>query len=94
MIKLVEVIQTFKNDYSLREVFINPAHVVYLREDTNIKTRLNEGTGNFPDGLDLRQNFTRLQVHNGTTGSEFIIVGAPHLVEAKLKGGSKELLRG
>jgi len=94
MIKLIEVTQTYKNDYSLREIFINPDHVVFLREDTHMKIRLDEGSGNFPEGLDARQSFTRLQVHNGTTGTEFVVVGAPHLVESKLKGGTKELLHG
>jgi hypothetical protein len=95
MIKLIEVTQTYKNDYSLREIFVNPDHVVYLREDTHMKTRLDEGNGKFPEGLDVRQSFTRLQVHNGTTGTEFIVVGAPYLVESKLKGSpSKELLNG
>jgi len=94
MVKLVEVIQTFKNEYKFREIFINPDHVVYLREDANMKMRLNEGTGNFPEGFDIRQSFTRIQVHNGTTGSEFVVVGPPHLIENKLKGDAKELLRG
>lgn len=94
MIKLVEVVQTYKNDYNLREIFVNPDHVVLLREDTTLKTRLDEGKGNFPEGLDTRQSFTRLQVHNGTTGAEFVVIGAPHLVESKLKGSKKELLRG
>ena len=94
MVKLIEVVQTFKDEYKFREIFINPDHVVYLREDANLKTRLNEGTDNFPEGLDTRQSFTRIQVHNGTTGSEFVVVGLPHIVENKLKGTPKELLRG
>ena len=92
MVKLVEIVQTFKQEYSLREIFINPSHVVYLREDTNMQTRLTEGK--LPEGLDTRQTFTKIQVHNGTTGSEFIVVGPPHLIENKLKGDPKELLHG
>jgi len=37
MVKLVEVVQTFKGQYSLREIFVNPTHVVYLREDSLMK---------------------------------------------------------
>jgi hypothetical protein len=92
MVKLVEIVQTFKHEYSLREIFINPAHVVFLREDTKMHTRLTEGK--LPEGLDTRQTFTKIQVHNGTTGSEFIVVGPPSLIESKLKGDSKELLHG
>ena len=92
MIKLVEIIQTFKNEYTLREIYINPVHVVYLREDTQMKVKLEEG--NLPENLDTRQAFTRLQVHNGTVGSEFVVVGKPTIIESKLKGSSKELLHG
>lgn len=92
MVKLVEVVKTFKNQYSLREIFVNPTHVVYLREDSLMKQHLTEGK--LPEDLDTRQSFTRLQVRNGTSGSEFVVVGAPSLVEAKLKGSNKELLRG
>ena len=96
MIKLIEVVQTrnIKEDLSFREIFVNPDHVIFLREDTNMKIRLKEGSCNFPAGLDTRQSFTRVQVHNGTTGTEFVVVGMPHIVEAKLKGDKKELLRG
>jgi len=92
MVKLVEIVQTFKNEFSLREIFINPAHVVYLREDTNMHLRLTEGK--LPEGLDIRQSFTKVQVHNGTTGSEFVVIGPPQLIETKLKGEPKELLHG
>ncbi len=92
MVKLVEIVQTFKDQYKLREIFINPVHVVYLREDITMSTRLTEGK--LPDGLDTRQTFTKLQVHNGTTGSEFVVVGPPSIIENKLKGNQQELLRG
>jgi len=92
MVKFIEVVQTFKNVYALREVFINPSHVVYLREDISMKTKLTEGQ--LPDDMDLRQSFTRIQIHNGTNGSEFILVGTPAVVESKLNGEKRELLNG
>ena len=94
MIKLVEVVQSLKQSYSLREIYINPDHVVFLREDSRMKTRLNEGTHDFPEGLDTRQSFTKIQVRNGTTGSEFIVIGSPKMIEAKLNGNTKDLLHG
>tara|TARA_R110000824_G_scaffold134691_7_gene297738 strand:+ start:7856 stop:8140 length:285 start_codon:yes stop_codon:yes gene_type:complete len=94
MIKLVEIVQNYKQSYSLREIYINPNHVVFLREDSVLKTRLDEGSEGIPEGLDTRQSFTRIQVHNGTTGSEFIVVGSPKLIESKLNGDTKELLHG
>jgi hypothetical protein len=89
MVKLVEVIKG-TTSYDLREVFINPKHVVYLREDTTTKRHLTEGK--FPDDLDVRQTFTKVYVDNGTTGTEFVVVGGPTLIESKLKG--KTLING
>ena len=92
MIKFVEIVLTVKDQYNVREIFINPVHVVYLREDTHMKSRLVEGK--LPESLDTRQNFTKIKVHNGTTGTEFIVVGAPSAVESKLRGSKKEVLHG
>tara|TARA_R110000824_G_scaffold183784_3_gene364833 strand:+ start:359 stop:637 length:279 start_codon:yes stop_codon:yes gene_type:complete len=92
MIKLVEIIQAHKDQYSMREIFINPVHVVYLREDSNMKSRLDEGK--LPESLDTRQSFTKIKVHNGATGTEFVVVGTPAMVEAKLRGKKKEVLCG
>jgi len=96
MIKLIEVVQTNMNDYSLREVYVNPSHVVYLREDFTMQNRLHEGKSNFPSELDTRQTFTRVQIHNGTTGTEFVVIGPPKVVEEKLNNSAKkrELLHG
>lgn len=91
MVKLVEVVKT-SGLYNLREVFINPKHVVYLREDSSIKRHLAEGK--LPTGLDTRQTFTKVFVDNGTTGTEFVVVGAPSVVELKLKGDNRTVLNG
>lgn len=90
MVQLVEVVKKIKN-YELREVFVNPQHVITLREDHTTKVAINEGR--VIDGLDPRQQYTRVSVHNGTFGSQFIVVGSPSVVESKLKNG-RQLLNG
>ena len=90
MVQLVEVVKNTKN-YELRDVFVNPRHVVMLREDYATRTAINEGK--VIEGMDPRQKYTRITVDNGTTGSQFIVVGAPGMVEAKLKSG-RQLLNG
>jgi hypothetical protein len=90
MIRLVEVIKQL-NQYELREVFVNPIHVVSLREDGQMKSVLTEG--HLPEGLDERQSFTRLVLDKGAVGLELIVVGSPTLVESKLKG-DKMILNG
>jgi hypothetical protein len=91
MVKFVEIIKD-RNNFSLREVFINPTHVVSLREDGFMKRNLKEGK--LPSDLDLRQDFTKITLNKGTTGQELIVIGAPTLVENKLNGSPQELLRG
>ena len=94
MVKLIEIIYHHRNEATLREVYVNPSHVVFLREDVGLKTKLQEQTIAFPDGLDSRQSFTRVQIHNGTTGTEFVVVGTPQVIETKLKASKRELLHG
>lgn len=92
MVKLIEVVNTHRDGFSLREVYINPSHVVFLREDIHMKSRLTEGL--LPEGIDTRQRFTKIQLRNGSTGTEFVVVGDPNLVEIKLKGTNREILNG
>ena len=49
--------------------------------------------GKVIEGMDPRQQYTRVTVDNGTTGSQFIVVGSPGIVESKLKSG-RQLLNG
>ena len=39
MVKLIEVVKHL-GDYKLREVFVNPKHVISLREDASMLSRL------------------------------------------------------
>jgi hypothetical protein len=82
MIRLVEVVRQLER-FDLREVFVNPRHVVSLREDGQTSKALNEGR--LPEGMDPRQTFTKLTLDKGTVGLELTIVGSPAVVESKLK---------
>ena len=96
VVKLVEI---FKNSnvvkgagYTLREIYINPEHVVCLREDTFTNRLLEEGK--LPHALDDRQKFTKVQLNRGSVGLDIIVVGDPSLVENKLRVSQKQLLKG
>lgn len=95
LIKLTEVCQngalTTQQDYTLREVFVNPEHVVMIREEARLQ-KLNE-QGRLPPGLDTEHSFTKLTINRGHTGTEIIVVGAPHIIEGFLNS-KKTLLRG
>lgn len=96
MVKLIEVQSQNKytgvgHGYTLREVYINPEHVVCLREDRAAKKLLNEGM--MPPDLDDRQEFTKIHLNRGQNGIDITVVGNPTVVEDQLKN-TKQLLRG
>ncbi len=96
IVQLVEVSKTSNvvegAGYTLREIFVNPEHVVCLREDYHTLTLLKEGR--LPDNLDNRQKFTRVQMNRGSTGLDIVVVGSPSVVEQKLNISTKTLLKG
>ena len=95
LVKLTEVCQnkalTTKSDYTLREVFVNPEHVVMIREESRMQS-LNE-QGLLPEGLKSEHQFTKLTINRGYTGTEIVVVGAPAVVEHSLNT-NQQLLRG
>ena len=95
LVKLTEVCNngavTTNKLYTLREIFINPEHVVMIREEKRMR-ELNE-RGKVAAGLDTTHQFSKLTINRGQSGTEIVVVGAPELVENTLKKG-KQLLRG
>ena len=91
MTKLVEVYKQL-NDYLLREVYVNPKHIVAMRQDDRMTSVLKEGK--LPDQLDQRQNFTKLYVDRGNTGIDITVVGDLNTVKEKLGLDNKSLLKG
>tara|TARA_R100000808_G_scaffold25051_1_gene60903 strand:- start:1855 stop:2145 length:291 start_codon:yes stop_codon:yes gene_type:complete len=95
LVKLTEVCNngavTTNKMYSLREVFVNPEHVVMIREERRMK-ELNEN-GKVAAGLDAAHQFSKLTINRGQAGTEIIVVGAPEVIETTLKN-NKQLLRG
>ena len=96
LVKLTEVcknntLTTRQNDYTLREVFINPEHVVMIREEARLQ-KINE-TLPLTEGLNTNHRFTKLTINRGHTGTEIVVVGAPDIVERSLNT-NRQLLRG
>jgi len=91
MTKLVEVYKQL-NDYMLREVYVNPKHIVAMRQDDRMTTVLKEGK--LPDQLDQRQDFTKLYVDRGNTGIDITVVGDLNTIKEKLGLDNRSLLKG
>ena len=64
--------------YILREVFVNPEHVVMIREEKRMK-QLNEA-GELTSGLDPQHSFSKLTINKGHTGTEIVVIGSPTTV--------------
>ena len=90
MIKLVEIceianaVRAPNHKYTLREIYVNPKHVISLKEELNYKQKLKEGT--LPENLNLKQQFTRVTLDKGHTGLEVVVVGSPDIINSKLNG--------
>jgi len=95
LVKLTEVCGTgaVTNNakYSLREVFINPEHVVMVREEHRLRT-INE-QGLISEELDINHRFSKLIIDKGNTGTEIVVIGAPEIIEKTLHT-KKQVLRG
>tara|TARA_Y100000592_G_scaffold91115_1_gene150667 strand:- start:2762 stop:3109 length:348 start_codon:yes stop_codon:yes gene_type:complete len=95
LVKLTEVCHnntlTSHQDYTLREVYVNPEHVVMIREEARMQ-KLNE-QGALPIGLKESHQFTKLTINRGHTGTEIVVVGAPSFIETTLNS-NKKLIKG
>ena len=97
MIQLVEVYNVGATrseglKYNLREIFINPKHVVAIRPDDRMRKMLNEGY--LPEDIDKRQGFTKVYLDRGQTGIDITVVGEAGIVSKRLGLHEKELLKG
>ena len=100
LVTLTEVVERRTNyssaevqrSYSLKEVTVNPAHVVCLREDSGTAQRLQEGA--LPEGLDGRQRFTKVYLDRGQAGIDIVVVGSPAQIQERLGIDRRELLLG
>tara|TARA_B100000085_G_C18558787_1_gene518703 strand:+ start:656 stop:1003 length:348 start_codon:yes stop_codon:yes gene_type:complete len=95
LVRLTEVCHnatlTTKQEYTLKEVYVNPEHVIMIREEPRIR-KLNE-QGRLNESLDPSHRFTKLTINRGHTGTDIIVVGAPQTIEETLNQ-NKKLLRG
>ena len=91
MVKLVEVYRDknfgVRNGFKLREVYVNPDHVVCMYDDPATVRNLKEGF--LPDELDKRQSFTKLHLNQGQSLYQITVVGDTPSVQEKLGLTSK-----
>ena len=96
MIKLIEVYREKKlgasNIFTVREVYINPVHVVCMYDDPSMVRNLREGY--LPGDLDQRQAFTRIHLNQGQSVTQMTVVGGVSVTSEKLglSTGKRQIL--
>lgn len=97
LVKLTEVCAngavTTAQRYTLREVLVNPEHVIMIREEARIR-HLNEQNAIAP-GLRPDHAFSKITINKGHTGTDIVVVGHPEIIEEQLNtSNTPKLLRG
>ena len=92
--KLTEVVKLNYQpgkQYTLREIYVNPASITMITTETQVKSHLIEGL--LPEGLDERTEFSRITINTGTHHPSLTVVGSPEVIESKIHR-SRQLLKG
>ena len=94
LVELIEIKQNKKGGYFLSNIYVNTQQIVFLSENKNMISMLQEGKIN----LGLNQtftNFTNIRMNGRDSAFEITVVGDPGLIEQKIFNKSqKQLLRG
>ncbi len=90
MLRLKEVYKV-EHSWNIREVMINPEHIVAMREDNAATNALLENR--MPEGLSKNVSFTRIYLNSGQSSLEVVVAESPSMVESKISN-AKRLLKG
>jgi len=95
MVKLTEIyLEAMNSAVRVRQIYVNPAHVVMVREDVTFISMLHEGRLR-ELGVDPVMTFSRVSVRNGGTGNyEITVFGDTESVYEKIRTTQKALLKG
>jgi len=71
--------------FEVRDIYVNPGHVVCLREEDTFSRLLLEA--DVPDSVDSSATFTRVVLDRGQSGIDLVVEGTPLEIEKKMKAG-------
>ena len=92
MVKLTQIKKDSFNTYRIASIYVNPKHIVFMSEESQMRQELVEGKINL--GLDKNITFTKIKINESANFSEIIVVGTPEMIESKINTSTKKLLRG
>jgi hypothetical protein len=94
MVKLTEIVEeNMASGFSVRSVFVNPSHVVMVREDRRFGSLLSEGKLNGL-GINNGMEFTRVTVRGGSGNYDITVLGSTEMIYEKIQTSTKSLLKG
>ena len=79
-----------KMRYHLRDIFINPEHIIYIRQNPSMLRRLEEG---LVDDTSPTSEFCTISLSRGQAGTDIVVVGNIDELNERLRGKA-ELLHG
>ena len=82
---------TFPKDYVLKEIYINPKHIVMMRENRGMKSKISKY--GISKDLHPEQEFTTLRINSGHSGVDVTVIGSLSSLQEKLNL-NKQLLKG
>ena len=92
LVKLISIEKSINGAYTLKEVIINPKHILMVTEAPTWRRRLAEGV--LPTGLHSETSFSRLVLADTNYNREMVIIGTPAEIENKVAHTAKRILRG
>ena len=89
MLKLIEIqngpsgydpkSQTCKGSFSLKEIYINPDHIILMRENVSLKNKVKNGA--LVEGMDKSLSFAQLTISTpGHMSRTVNVVGSPESI--------------
>ena len=100
LVKLVEIYNnksferrsegaSFSENFSLREVYINPEHIVCIRNNDTLREKVQ--FSNLSDEFMGEQQFTKVYINRGQSGLDLDVVGDINTIQGKIYGTQKIL---
>ncbi len=91
LIELVQI-KNLRGRLSLSKIYLNPRHIVFIKENSVIKSAINESNDL---GLVPQTVVSTIRLHDNGTYSEINVIGDPELIESKIFTKKKQnILRG
>ena len=89
MIRLVQIVNRYTK-YFLKDIYLNPKHIVYMSESLHEREKLLEGKMNL--NIDKSARFTKIKINENSSITEIVVVGEPSYVESKIFNSSERIL--